>query len=93
MTISLYKGLTRNPEIGNTPVWVLPNIWRIGQVRQTKFGTNVSYKILQNFRVTAFTVFELLRENQQDGEVTHPALPPYLPLPRLGLRDNEVELK
>ena len=46
MTISFYKGLTRNPEIGNTPVWVLPIIWRLGQVMDTKFGTNVSNKIL-----------------------------------------------
>ena len=32
MTIFFYKGLTRNPEIGNTPIWVLPNIWRLGRV-------------------------------------------------------------
>ena len=48
MTISFYKGLTRNPEIGNTPVWVLPNIWRLGQVMDTKFGTNVSNRMLLN---------------------------------------------
>ena len=48
MTIFFYKGLTRNPEIGNTPVWVLPNIWRLGRVRNTKFGTNVSNKMLLN---------------------------------------------
>ena len=29
MTIFVYTGFTRNPEIGNTPVWVLPNIWRL----------------------------------------------------------------
>ena len=46
--ISIYKELTRNPEIGNTPVWVLPNIWRLGQVRNTEFGTNVSNKMLPN---------------------------------------------
>ena len=46
MTISFYEGLTRNPEIGNTPVWVLSNIWRLGQVRNTKFGTNISNKML-----------------------------------------------
>ena len=46
MTISIYKGLTRNPEIGNTPV--LLNIWRLGRVRDTKFGTNVSSKMLLN---------------------------------------------
>ena len=30
MTIFFSKGLTRNPEIGNTPVCVLPDIWRLG---------------------------------------------------------------
>ena len=48
MTISFCKRLTRNPEIGNIPVWVLPNIWRLGQVKNSKFGTNVSNKILLN---------------------------------------------
>ena len=38
----------RNPEIRNIPVLVFPNIWRLGQVKDTKFGTNVSNKILQN---------------------------------------------
>ena len=48
MTISFYKGLTRNLEIGNTPVWVLPNIHRLGWVRNTKFGTIISNKMLLN---------------------------------------------
>ena len=48
MTIFFYKGLTRNPEIGNTPVWVLPNICRLGRVMETKFGTNISNKMLPN---------------------------------------------
>ena len=48
MTISFYKGLTRNPEIGNTPVWVSPIIWRLGRVRNTKLGTNASNKMLLN---------------------------------------------
>ena len=43
-----YKGLTRNPEIGNTTVWVLPNIWGLGQVAGTKFDTNVSNRMLLN---------------------------------------------
>ena len=29
MIISFYKGLTRNLEIRNTPVWVFLNIWRL----------------------------------------------------------------
>ena len=41
MTILFYKGLTRNPEI-------LPNIWRLGQVKDTKFVTNVSNRMLLN---------------------------------------------
>ena len=43
-----YKELTRNPEIRNTPVWRLPNIWVFRRVRDTKFGTNVSNKISRN---------------------------------------------
>ena len=46
MTIYFYKGLTRNPEIGNTPVWVLPNIWRLGQVRDTKYCADVLNELL-----------------------------------------------
>ena len=59
MAVLFYKGLTRNPEIKNNLVSFFPNIWRLRQVRDTKFGTNV----------TAFTGSELLRSNQQgDGE-------------------------
>ena len=43
-----YKGLTRNLEIVNTPLWVLSSILRLGQVRDTEFGPNVSNKILLN---------------------------------------------
>ena len=48
MTNFSYKGFTRNLEIGKTPVWVLPNIWRLGRVMDTKFDTNVSNKMLLN---------------------------------------------
>ena len=51
------------------------------QVRDTKFGTNVllnRYSMLQNAKVTAFTVSELLKENQQGG-INYPP-------PRLGLK-------
>ena len=70
MTIFIYKGFTTNPEIGN--------IWRLGLVRDFKFGTNVSNKMFlnaANAKVAAFTVSELLRENQQGvgGKITpHP---------------------
>ena len=77
MTIFLYKGLTRNPEIRNTPIWVLPNTWRLGQARDTKFDTNVSNEILLNpakTKITGITIFELLRENQQGGGDYRPLL-------------------
>ena len=48
MTILVYKELTRSLEIGNTPVWVLPNIWRLNRVKDAKFGTHCSNKKLWN---------------------------------------------
>ena len=48
MKIFFYKGLARNPEIGDTLASVLPNIWRLAQVMDTKFDTNVSNKMLLN---------------------------------------------
>ena len=38
------------------------------------------YYMLQNVRVTAFTLSELLKENQQEGKITQPAAPPGLGL-------------
>ena len=65
MTIFFYKGLTRNPEIGNTSVWVLPNIWGKLWIPNLAWMSLIEcYWMLQNSRVIAFTVFELLRENQ-----------------------------
>ena len=48
MIILFNRILTRNPEIGNTLVWVLPNIWGLGRIRDTKFGTNMSNEMLLN---------------------------------------------
>ena len=84
MIIYFYKGSTRNPEIRNTPIWVLPNIWRLGQVSDTKFGMDVSNEMLLNakkcqgysFYLLPFLSSELLRENQQGrGKITPPPLP------------------
>ena len=44
MIISFYKGLTRNPEIVNTSFWVFLNIWRLGRVRNTKYGRTTLIK-------------------------------------------------
>ena len=72
MAIFFNKGLTRDPEIGNTPVWVLPNIWRLGRVMHTAFGKNVSNRMLQNARLTAFTIFELLGGTNCVGGINLP---------------------
>ena len=42
------KGIDQSPEIVNTSVCVLTNIWRLGRVRDTKFGMNVSNETLLN---------------------------------------------
>ena len=59
LTTNFYKGLTRNPEFGNTTVWVLPNI-----CKQKRTPLIKCYGMRQNSRVTAFTMSELLSENQ-----------------------------
>ena len=87
LTIFLYKGLTRNPEIGNTPVWVLPKIWRLGQVMDTKFGTNVSNRMLLNaakFQGYHFYCFWVIKGKPTQGAEQNYPRP--LPSPRLGLQ-------
>ena len=70
---SFYKGLTRNSEVGNNPVWAFPNIWRLGWVKDTKFCTNVteSCKMLElhllpflsyYFFLSFYDTFEELKE-------------------------------
>ena len=73
MTISVYKRLTRNREIGKSEIspskfdpiygdWGELEIPNLAQLSPMK-----CYWILQDARVTAFTVSELLRENHQEG--------------------------
>ena len=67
MIIFFYKGLTRNPEIRNTPVCVLPNIWRLRELgipNLVLLFLIKCYWMLQKARVIHFNVSELLRENQ-----------------------------
>ena len=79
MAILLYKGLTRDPEIENTTVRVLPNIWRLGQVGDTKFDTNVSNKILLNaakYQGCSFYRLRVINGKLIGGKITHPPPPP-----------------
>ena len=85
MTIFFYEGLTSNPEIGNTPVWVLPNIWRLEQVRDTESSTNVSKEMLLNAakcQAYSFYHFWVIKEKPTEG-CKFPLFPP--PTTRLEL--------
>ena len=82
--IFFYKGLTRYPEIGNTPVWVLPNIWRLRRVVDSKFVMNVLIKccwMLQRFQGYSFYHFRVIKGISTRGEGGG-----FTPSPRLGLR-------
>ena len=85
MTIYFYKGLTRNLEIGNTPVWVLPNIWRLGWVKDTKFDMDVSNEILLNAAKCqgySFDYFWVIKGKPTWGKITPRT-------PRLGLKRHD----
>ena len=76
-TILFCKGLTRNQEIKNTLACVFPNIWRLGQVRDTKFGTNVSNKILLNAAQCqgySFYHFWVITEKLTGGKISPPQI-------------------
>ena len=77
MKIWFYKRLTTNPEIGNTPAYVLQNIWRLTRVRDTKFGTNVSNEMLLNdakCQDYSFYCFSVIKGTVEEGggETTPP---------------------
>ena len=62
--------MTRNPEIGNPPVWVFPNIWRLGRFMDAKFGTNVCNRMLLNaakFQGYSFYRFWVIKEKPTSG--------------------------
>ena len=92
MTIYFYKGLTRNPEIGNTPVWVLPDIWRLGEFRHTKFRTDVSNQMLLNatkYHDYSFYRFWVIKGTPTGGgKIIHPT-----PLPQIRFKDQSFCFK
>ena len=60
MIIFVYKGLTRNPDIGNNSVCALSNIWRLRRVKNAKFGRNVSNEklgLLDKLQIWGFEAF------------------------------------
>ena len=89
MTIFFYKRLIRNLEIGNTHVWVFPNIWRLSRVMGTKFGTDVSNRMLLNatkFQSYSFYCFWVIKGKPTGGGYSYPRpIPPRLGLNRKGM--------
>ena len=84
MAIIVYKGLTRNLEIENTSVWGVPNICRLGQVRDTKFGKNVCNKKLisaAKCQSYSFMRLEIIKGKTTGGEGNYPLPTSYLPPP------------
>ena len=82
MAIFFCKGLTRNPDIGSTPIWVLPNIWRLGRVMDNKSDKNVSNRMLLNpakFQGYNFYCFWIIK-----GKPTWGVEPPLLIQIRVG---------
>ena len=70
LTIFFYKGLTRIPEIGITPVWGLPNICRLGRAMDTKFGAIVCNRMLLNatkFQGYSFYCFGVIKGKPTGG--------------------------
>ena len=78
ITTYFYKGLARYPEIGNTLSKFFPisgDYGELGIPNLPLLFVIKCYGMLQNTRVTAFTISELLRENQLGwggGVKSHP---------------------
>ena len=88
-------GLTRNPEIRNIPIWLLPNIWWLGPVRETNFGTNVSNEMLLNAwkcQGSRFYRLWVIKGKPIGGAGKITPSPPS-PQPRLGLMPFDTVLK
>ena len=67
--LSFISRLTRNPEIRNT--LALFGDWDELWIKNlARMSLTECYWTLQNFRITAFTLFELLRENQLRSKIT-----------------------
>ena len=83
MTVLFYNGLTRNLEIGNTPVWVLSNIWNWRELwipNLAHMSLIERYWMLKS-RVLQLLAFWVISESQFGwGEL--------LPATRLGLRSD-----
>ena len=92
ITVFFCKWLTRNPEIGHTLVWVLPIIWRLGPVRNTKFGTGVSNETLLNVvKCQSYSFYRFwVIKGKPTVVVKLPPHPPPPTSPRLVLKNKHL---
>ena len=75
MTVFYLKGidLNRKSEIPPSEFCPISGDWgKLGIPNLARMSLIKCYRILQNTRVTAFTVSELLKENQHRGKITPP---------------------
>ena len=73
MTVFFCKGLSRNPEIGIPPSEFLPNIWRLGRPRDTKFDMDVFYEMLLNaakYQGYSFYRFRVIKGKPTGSKIT-----------------------
>ena len=59
--VSVVNFVTKNQEIGNTPIWVLPNIWRLRRVSDTKFGSDEMLPNAAKCQVYSFYRFWVIK--------------------------------
>ena len=76
MTIFVYSWFDQKLRNWKYPVWVLSNIWRLVQVRDTKFGMNAPNEKLLNVakcKVYSFYLFWVIKGKPTGGNTpSHP---------------------
>ena len=88
ITVLFYNRLIRNPDIRNTLICVLTHIWRLGWVRNTKFGTNVfNEKLLNATKCQDYSFYHFwVIKGKSTGVVK------LRPTPRSGLKNVSVRI-
>ena len=79
--VSVVSFLTKNPEIGNTPIWVLPNIWKLRRVSDTKFGSDEMLPNPAKCQVYSFYRFWVIKGKPTGQGGNCPPPPPTPPPP------------
>ena len=77
-----FPSLGMDQKSRNILVWVLPNLWRLVQVRDIRFGTNVSHEMLLNAakcQAYSFYCFWEFKEKPTEGVGSSP-FPPRIEL-------------